>query len=160
MSTAQAVFLVVGILTVMGGPMLWWVFYRMDNRPSTPVTLKRPETLSAVDIAEIERVLEIALPQEYESFLRLRIPEIDATTVIDTAATIIEMTLDYRKGFSGLPGWAADMIYVGDEADACPYALNCATGELFRTDKGDLARPTLESYRTFSAFIRNAARNG
>ena len=43
---------------------------------------------------------------------------------------------------------------MGDEADACPYALDCQTGRLIHTDKGHLNRPPLADYTSFESFLQ------
>ncbi len=66
---------------------------------------------------------------------------------------IIERTLEYRNGYCGAPAWPKAMLYVGDESDGCPYALNCDSGELLKTDHGNLERIALERYERFEDFV-------
>lgn len=111
--------------------------------------------MNAQEIEAIESALGIALPAPYRAFLASpRDPGlIDDTTVLDDPQAIIEATRDYRNGFGGLPPWPAHYLYVGDEADACPYVLDCVSGTLFRSDKGHPTKRPLERYSDFAAFV-------
>lgn len=115
------------------------------------------------DIVKIESTLGVTLPHGYRSFLLVdRITnEIDDTTVATDADVIIQATQTYRAGFAGLASWPENLIYVGDEADACPYVIDCCNGNVRRVDKGNLTRPPLERFVSFDAFLeqyRNKAR--
>lgn len=102
----------------------------------------------------LEDSLSLKLPADYRRFLTEDPGEdlLDDTTVMRDVDAIIEATLDYRKGFEGLPPWPSHWLYMGDEADACPYVLDCLTGELIRTDKGHLNREPLTRYPSFQHF--------
>lgn len=40
-----------------------------------------------------------------------------------------------------LPESPPQYVYIGDEDDACPYALDCENGSVTYTDHGDLMEP-------------------
>jgi hypothetical protein len=105
-------------------------------------------------IARIETELGVRPPDAYRDFLVSThdFDLIDDTTVADDPQVVVEATQTYRKGFAGLPPWPAHYLYIGDEADACPYVLDCETGELFRSHKGTLSEP-LERFADFSGFF-------
>ncbi len=107
------------------------------------------------DIQRIEAALAVSLPNGYRDFLLLSVPPDlpDETTVIRDAGVIIEATLSYRTGFEGLPAWPDHWVYVGDEADACPYVIDCLSGKVIRTDKGNLHRPPLSEHIDFKSFV-------
>lgn len=107
------------------------------------------------DIARIESALGVTLPEDYRGFLlsERRVDRIDETSVLDTPDAIVDLTQTYRKGFEGLQPWPQRYVYAGDEADACPYLVDCETGEFCRSDKGNLSRAMLERYTSFSAFL-------
>lgn len=107
------------------------------------------------DVARIESTLGVSLPDAYRGFLLSERTDdrIDATSVLDDPEAIIASTLDYRNGFEGLSLWPKRFVYVGDEADACPYLIDCDTGAFARSDKGDLSRAMLERYADFDAFV-------
>ncbi len=107
------------------------------------------------DVARIESTLSVSLPDAYRGFLLSERTDdrIDATSVLDDPETIIASTLAYRNGFEGLSPWPKPFVYVGDEADACPYLIDCDTGAFARSDKGDLSRAMLERYANFDAFV-------
>ncbi|MEQ1513359.1 MAG: SMI1/KNR4 family protein [Lysobacteraceae bacterium] len=107
------------------------------------------------DIARIESTLGVTLPKDYRGFLSSERDDdrIDETSVLDDSDAIIDLTRTYRKGFEGLQPWPERYVYAGDEADACPYLVDCDTGAFCRTDKGDLSRDMLERYPGFSAFV-------
>ncbi len=100
-------------------------------------------------------MLGVTLPKDYRGFLSSGSGDdrIDDTSVLDDPDAIIALTQSYRKGFEGLQAWPEHYVYAGDEADACPYLIDCDTGEFCRTDKGDLSREMLERHPDFSAFV-------
>jgi hypothetical protein len=111
--------------------------------------------MTEADIAKIESALGLTLPTDYRCFLTEEAEldgDLDDTTALREADSIIESTLEYRQGFAGLPPWPQHWLYVGDEADACPYVLDCQNGRLLRTDKGNLHRPPLDEYPSFADF--------
>ena len=110
--------------------------------------MKRP------DVAQIERSLDVSLPSAYVEFLTTRraASALDRTELLDDATAIVEATELYRRGFEGLRCWPGELVYVGDQADACPYAVSCTTGEVMQTDKGNLDRPALQRWSSFQAF--------
>jgi len=155
----QSAAIVIGGIALIGGPALWWVFFRMDRSPAAVPAMPEPvRRLSGEEIATIERELEVTLPAAYKRFLMCREEgcdvEIDAESVRDDARTVIDATLQYRAGFAGLPAWPAAWLYVGEEADACAYALDCASGVCLRLDKGHPLRAPLERHEDFDAFLR------
>jgi SMI1/KNR4 family protein SUKH-1 len=151
-SSTSAALLVVGLILVLvfGLPGLWWIFYRMDathvvkNNTDTEIL---PKLLTADDIKKIESVLGLSLPNEYlDALTKPRSSMLDGTTMLDSAEQIIESTLLYRNGFSGLPKWPSELIYFGDEADACPYAINCESGVVIKLDKGNIEKEPLAKF--------------
>lgn len=106
-------------------------------------------------IQSIEQALRVKLPEWYRMFLASDREEVDPddTTVEDAPWPIIEATQEYRAGFSGLQPWPDNLVYIGDEADACPYVIDCTSGEVRRLDKGNLARPPLETFPSFGQFL-------
>jgi len=159
MSSFQAALTVVIGLILVASPMLWWVFYRMDAHPAPPHVPREPlKTLLAADVQRIETALGVSLPKDYAHFLQSdRSDEIDNTTVIDDADLIIELTQEYRQGAYGVaPPWPEHFVYVGDEADACPYALNCMSGELIHFHKGSITSQPIARFGSFSEFLAAA----
>lgn len=155
----QAAAVVIGGIALIGGPALWWVFFRMDGSPEVAPAMPEPvRRLSDEDIASIERELDVTLPASYKRFLTEREEgsdvAIDAESVRDDARTVIDVTLQYRAGFAGLPAWPAAWVYVGEEADACPHAVDCESGVCLRVDKGNPLREPLERHADFDAFLR------
>lgn len=111
------------------------------------------------DIVKIETVLGLTLPADYRDHLAKNDLDeeehgiLDDVTALRDADAIIEATQQYRAGFSGLPPWPPNWLYMGDESDACPYALDCLDGRLLRLDKGHPKRPPLEEFASFAAFF-------
>ena len=155
MSSLQAGSLVIGLILLVGGPIIYWIFFRMDEGDEFPVAaVKPPKSLTANEIAEIEEALRVTLPQDFITFLtKGRNNIVDHTTVMDNAATIIEATNEYRRGFEDLPPWPDTLIYIGDEGDACPYVIDSISGRVMQLDKGNLGRPPLSEFLSFSAFL-------
>lgn len=110
------------------------------------------------DIVRIETALEVSLPADYREHLAKHDEDeeehglVDDVTAMRNADEIIAATRDYRAGFAGLPAWPAHWIYMGDEADACPYAVDCVSGHLRQMDKGNPLRPPLKEYESFAEF--------
>jgi hypothetical protein len=155
LSSLQSALTVGGFLIALGGPALWWVFFRMDEKPNQENYVPEEiELISEDDILLIENSLDVKLPNDYVEFIRNgRDVKIDNTTVQDSAKLIIEATNEYRNGFAGLPAWPKELIYIGDEADTCPYTINCTSGEVLQTDKGNINRDPLSRYNSFSDFV-------
>ena len=109
--------------------------------------------LSPADVQAIELALGVALPADFASFLQApRAGPIDNTTVVDDPELIIGFTQDYRAS----SGWPAHLVWFGDEADGCPYTLDCLSGEVFRLQKGNLAK-AWDRHPSFSAFVAKAS---
>lgn len=155
LSSLQSALAVGGFFIAFGGPVIWWVFFRMDEKTNQENYVPEEiELMSEDDILLIENLLDVKLPNDYVAFLRNRRDiDIDNTTVHDSAKQIIEATNEYRNGFSGLPAWSRELIYIGDEADACPYVINCTSGEVLHTDKGNINREPMSRYNSFSDFV-------
>jgi len=102
----------------------------------------------------IEQQLGVKLPDAYRAFqLNRSASPVDPTTVADDARVVVERTLEHRRGFGGAPPWPRDVIYMGDEDDACPYALFCSTGRVIQTDHGDLQAQPLCDHPDFGTFV-------
>jgi hypothetical protein len=147
--------IVIGALIVLGGPILWWIFYRMDEMHGVVFPPAEPlRSMSAADVAMMERELDVALPADYAAFVQgPRTDDVDSTSVIDDAASVIELTQQYRAGAYGLPPWPAHLVYIGDESDASPRVLDCATGECLQYDKGVIDDRPIERFASFTAFL-------
>lgn len=156
MPPLQAALLVIGLLALVGGPLLYWIFFKMDNDSLPESVLDQnelPSSLLASDIKQIEARLGITLPLAYSNFLKARHnhPLIDDTTIMCDINSIVEDTLMWRHERNS---WPNRWLCIGDEADACPYALDCENGRLIRTDKGNPTAPPLDEYENFEAFLR------
>lgn len=135
---------------------LWWLCFRQGGDDGTldSTPLDEPiKLLSVDDVQAIERALGVTLPSDYAAFLQKDRPgHVDSTTVRDDPELIIGFTQDYRSS----NGWPTHFVWVGDEADGCPYTLDCETGEIFRLQKGNLGK-AWDRHRSFSEFVsRNA----
>lgn len=112
--------------------------------------------MTEAEIAKIESTLSLRLPPDYRGFLTEEAEldgPLDDTTALRDAEAIIEATMEHRQGFAGLAPWPQHWLYVGDEADACPYVLDCQNGRLSRLDKGNRERPPLAEYSSFADFV-------
>lgn len=101
------------------------------------------------DFAEIESSLAVQLPENYRTLLSgPTCPVLGETGLFDDPSLIIARTLEQRSGYGGAPAWAKQFVYVGDQEDACPYALDCGSGRVVQTDHGNLAAEPLKLYRS------------
>ena len=160
----EAVAFVVVVSVFVGLPALWWGLYHTDVlSPAVPIAAAPVRRMASADISEIERALSVTLPAACVRFLTSREEGLDVAidneSVRDDARSIIEATLEYRQGFAGLPAWPAAWVYIGEEADACAHALDCATGVCLRLDKGNPLRTPLERHEDFGAFLRQRRAN-
>jgi hypothetical protein len=155
MSSLNAALLVIGLLVLFGGPALWWVFTRMDNPDPGPAGEPLATNPLVIDeVVRIEQQLGVPLPDSYRRFLTSpREKDIDGQSLFGDADLIVSATLDYRNGADGLPPWPRNFVYIGDEADACPYAIDTASGEVTQTDKGNLQRKPLGRFVNFEEFL-------
>lgn len=155
MSSLQAAITVALGLVVIAGPMLWWVFYRdgYDGAASAKLTEDPVLRMSVQEISRVEAELQLTLPAAYADFLRTRGDYPDNTTVLDTADLIIGCTTEYRHGIYGAPPWPWHLVCIGDEADACPYALDCLSGEIVQTHKGNTTARPIARFADFTAFL-------
>ena len=136
----QAALVVIGAIALIGGPILWWIFFRMDEHssfPSAPDT--PPRAMTAADVARIEQALDIVLPCDYAAFVQREVRNaVDTTSVWDDADLVIEQTRAYRAGAYGQRPWPPQLVCIGDEDDACPRVVDCSTGACWRLEKGSL----------------------
>lgn len=155
MPTPYAVLLTLGLLVGLGGPILYFIFHSGDSAEPDPSQWGPIQPMSVADIEKIESALQVKLPRDFVEFLMAGRTQdlIDDQTVLPDARSIIRSTLLYRKGAYGLAPWPATWIYVGDEADACPYVLGCESGRFFQTHKGNLHAEPISSHTSFSAFV-------
>lgn len=118
------------------------------------------EAMTEASVQKIESTLGVVLPTDYRAFLKQSPrPEIpDDTSVYSHPDMVIEATLEYRQGFAGLRAWPTNWVCFGDEADACPYAVDCASGRVLRTNKGHFDSRPLEEWNAFSAFVAERQR--
>ncbi len=117
--------------------------------------------MNAQDFQTIERELGVKLPDVYRDFQMSRVASsVDTTTVSDDTRFVIERTLEYRRGYGGAPAWPCDVIYVGDEDDACPYALFCSTGRVVQSDHGNLSFKPLSVHSDFGSFVEALEEQG
>lgn len=101
------------------------------------------------DIAAVEAELGIKLPPGYRAILSgPDAKRLDKAGLFDDAALIIQRTKEQRAGFGGASPWPVHFVYIGDQEDACPYALDVTSGSITQTDHGNLAARPLARYAT------------
>jgi|GEM_PF-3967521 len=155
MPSFWAASLVIGMLVLFSGPILYYIFY-IDGAGPKNQSIEEPEPrlMGDDEIKRIEAELDVTLPKDYiNAVSKFRTKNVDSTALIDHADGVIEATLLYRNGFEGLPCWPSNYIYIGDEADACPYALNIESGQVFRLDKGNVRNEALKVFSSTNAFV-------
>ena len=105
----------------------------------------------------IEASLGINLPASYKNVMAaFPWPTFQGSTEVslwDDPTPIVEQTLEYRSGFGGAPPWPAEFVVIGDEEDACPYALNCTSGRIIQTDHGDLKKTPLREFDDITELV-------
>jgi hypothetical protein len=110
--------------------------------------------MTVSDIAQIEAALRVQLPSAYRAVVcDADASRLENAGLFDDATLIIERTKEQRAGFGGAPAWPQEMIYIGDQDDACPYALDVESGAVLQTDHGNLTRKPLARYESVSALV-------
>lgn len=134
--------LAICFLVLLGAAILWSIYSRLArNRNSKKQRGKVIPSMTNGDIRKIEGTLNVELPPPCAAFLTSPRPsEIDEVTISADPDQIIQWTQQQRNGFGGAHPWPPEFVCLGDESDACPYALNCSTGALIRTDHGALEK--------------------
>jgi hypothetical protein len=119
--------------------------------------------MQAEDVATMERLLCVTLPADYKkAMVDFPWPDYAGGTdlsLFDDASLNIKRTFEYRAGYMGAPPWPADFVHVGDDDDACPYALCCRDGTIVKTDHGNLTKKPLVTY-TNIGFLVNEIQSG
>jgi hypothetical protein len=104
--------------------------------------------MTSTDLDKIEQTLGLRLPADYRTLMTGDSADRLVNSGLFTdAGKVIERTLEQRNGFGGAPPWPARFVYLGDQEDACPYALDCTSGRVTHSDHGrlDSALGTFES---------------
>lgn len=108
-------------------------------------------------LSMMEEQLQVSLPTRYKDILcAFPWPEFIGGTdfsLWDDAALNIERTLEYRSGYGGAPPWPVDYVHIGDDEDACPYALHCSDGTIVKTDHGNLTVQPLSEFANIDTFV-------
>src|SRR4029453_18322528 len=100
--------------------------------------------MTQADTDRIERDLDVKLPPAYRELMcGADAARLGDAGIFNDAALVVERTKAQCAGFGGAPAWVQKFVYVGDQADACPYALNVDSGAVVRSDHGDLFEPPL-----------------
>lgn len=101
-------------------------------------------------LRSIESALAITLPDAYRSTMAAypwqAFHGSAEASLWDDPEPIIDQTRAYRSGFGGAPPWPTEFVVIGDEDDACPYAINCTTGRIIQTDHGNLKKTPLQEF--------------
>lgn len=110
------------------------------------------------DLERIEHELGLRLPESYRAaMLELPPGRYDGYSFHEEPALIVKRTHEQRAAHAGRQSWPHHYVYIGDEDDACPYALDCVTGSVIRTDHGNLAQP-LERFGSVAELLKSLER--
>ena len=119
--------------------------------------------MTADELTWMQRTLEVQLPPDYcAAMLRFPLPEFVGTgdcSLFDLAALNVERTLEYRAGYGGASPWSPEYVHIGDDDDACPYAMRCPDGYIVKTDHGSLDVPPLATYAGVREFVAQLVRD-
>jgi hypothetical protein len=121
-------------------------------------TSERAAAMSEADLNQIEQGLGVRLPESYRSvMLALPSGRYGGYSLHEDASMIVERTKEQRAGYAGGQPWPLQYLYIGDEDDACPYALDCESGSVTYTDHGNLTEP-LAHFASVSDFVESLER--
>jgi hypothetical protein len=105
----------------------------------------------------IEAALGVVLPEAYKnvmaSFPWPAFRDSTEASLWDNPTAIVDQTKAQRAGFGGAPPWPAHYVMIGDESDACPYALDCKTGAIVQTDHGNLKNQPLATFHSVAELV-------
>jgi hypothetical protein len=108
----------------------------------------------------IESTLNVVLPEAYKQVMAsYPWPAYQGSTeasLWDDPSAIVEQTQAQRAGFGDSPQWPQNFVVIGDEDDACPYALDCATGRIVQTDHGNLKVQALAEFLSIAELVAEA----
>ncbi|WP_193166299.1 SMI1/KNR4 family protein [Microbulbifer hainanensis] len=156
MSPISSFLLVVVGFLLFAVPIFYFIFFKGSAGANKGVNAI-PESPRIVDLEQVRKIqaeLGVTLPPRYIAVLLGDRPDfLDSTAVLDDARQIIDFTLKYRYGAYGLPSWPNSYVYIGDEADACPYVIDCENGNVLRLDKGNISINPLADFETFDNFV-------
>lgn len=114
--------------------------------------------MTLAQLSRMETQLQVRLPTAYKDVVAsFPWPEFTGSTEFslwDDDSLNIKRTLEYRAGYGGAPSWPADYIHIGDDDDACPYALRCSDGTILKTDHGNLTAQPLATFESMEIFVR------
>ena len=123
-----------------------------------PQNHERFIAMSDEDLNRIETALQVRLPETYRSvMLTLPAGRYDGYSLHEDASMIADRTNEQRSGYAGGQPWPQQYVYIGDEDDACPYALDCETGAVIYADHGNLAKP-LARFDSVTEFVARLER--
>jgi hypothetical protein len=124
-------------------------------RKDTAASAERRLAMSEADLNQIEAALEVRLPESYRSvMLALPMGQYDGYSLHEDVSKIVSRTKEQRSGYAGGQPWPHRYVYIGDEDDACPYALDCESGSVTYTDHGNLAEP-LARFGSVTEFLQS-----
>jgi len=109
-------------------------------------------------ITRIESALAIRLPDAYrQMMLSGKIERLGDCGLFTDPEVIIERTREHRAGYAGAPKWSDGVVYIGDQEDACGFALDCKTGVVVQSDHGNLVEAPMARYETIDALVAELA---
>lgn len=115
--------------------------------------------MTSAHLQMIETSLGIILPETYKCAMApFPWPAYQGSTetsLWDDPVAIINQTNAQRAGFGGAPPWPTHYVVIGDEDDACPYALDCQTGTVIWTDHGYLNENPLAKFPNVAELVAN-----
>lgn len=95
--------------------------------------------MTSSDIDKIEEALAVRMPGQYRAaMLGAHAIKLSEYGLFDDASLIIERTKEQRLGYGGAAPWPQQFVYIGDQEDACPYALDCTSGAVVHSDHGSM----------------------
>jgi hypothetical protein len=87
-------------------------------------------------LSMMEEQLQVTLPDAYKDLMAAfpwpRFAGGTELSIFDDATLNVERTLEYRAGYAGAPPWPTDFVHIGDDDDACPYAIRCSDGTVVK----------------------------
>ena len=108
-------------------------------------------------LKKIELELNLNLPKIYIDVMRAYPFKEDAGStdwsIWDVPEAVIRWTKEYQSGYGPNPCWNNNLICIGDDGDACPYAYNILDDSVVKTYKGNIELEPLERYQSFISFV-------
>ena len=110
--------------------------------------------MKSKELEAIEQALGVRLPAAYhDAMCGSDAPSLVEAGLFGNPDLVVSRTKEQRRGFGGASAWPQEFVSIGDQEDACPYALDTISGSIIQTDHGSLDSPPLARFSDFGKLV-------